>query len=82
LYWLLVFWTRTRTAGYRGALFTFVVHGKPPAGPPHRVALTPAERGRKRTLIEEYQAKLSPVHDYLADKFAGAEELLWPVRIE
>jgi LmbE family N-acetylglucosaminyl deacetylase len=71
-----------KAAGYRGTLFTFVVHGKPPAGRPHRVALTEAERGRKRALIEEYQTKLSPVHDYLAQEFTRAEELFWTVRIE
>ncbi len=71
-----------RAAGYRGFLFTFVVHGKPPAGPAQRVVLTEAEQGRKRALIEEYQAKLSPVHDDLARKFARAEELFWLVRIE
>lgn len=71
-----------RAAGYRGTLLTFVVHGKPPAGPARRVDLTAAERGRKRALIEEYQAMLSPVHDDLADTYAGAEELFWPVPIE
>ena len=71
-----------RVAGYRGSLFTFIVHGKPPAGPAHRVVLTEAERGRKRAMIEEYQAKLSPVHDYLAQEFTRAEELFWLVRIE
>ncbi|HEY7156181.1 MAG TPA: PIG-L family deacetylase [Gemmataceae bacterium] len=71
-----------KTAGYRGTLFTFVVHGKPPAGPAHRVVLTEAEQDRKRAIIKEYQAKLSPVHDYLAEKFTRAEELFWLVRIE
>lgn len=71
-----------KTAGYRGSLLTFVVHGKPPAGPAHRVALTEAEQGRKRAIITEYQAKLSPVHDYLAETFTREEELFWPVRIE
>jgi LmbE family N-acetylglucosaminyl deacetylase len=71
-----------KAAGYRGTLFTFVVHGKPPAGPARRVALTEAEQGRKRAMIEEYQTKLSPVHDDLAQKFTRAEERFWPVRIE
>ena len=71
-----------KVAGYRGSLFTFIVHGKPPAGPAHRVVLTEAERGRKRAMIEEYQTKLSPVHDYLAQEFTRAEELFWLVRIE
>lgn len=71
-----------RAAGYRGTLFTFVVHGKPPAGRAQRVTLTDAEQGRKRALIEEYQTKLSPIHDDLAEKFTRAEELFWLVRIE
>jgi LmbE family N-acetylglucosaminyl deacetylase len=71
-----------KAAGYRGTLFTFVVHGKPPEGLARRVALTEAEQGRKRAIIKEYQANLSPVHDDLAEKFTRAEELFWPVRIE
>ena len=58
------------------------VHGKPPAGPAHRVALTEAEQGRKGAMIKEYQTKLSPVHDDLAQKFTRAEERFWLVRIE
>jgi LmbE family N-acetylglucosaminyl deacetylase len=69
-------------AGYRGTLFTFVVHGKPPPGNTHRVALTDAQQGRKRALIEEYQVKLSPIHDDLAEKFTRAEEVFWAIRIE
>jgi LmbE family N-acetylglucosaminyl deacetylase len=71
-----------RAAGYRRPLFTFVVHGKPPVGPAHRVVLTEAEQGRKRAILKEYQTKLSPVHDDLARKFTREEELFWPVRIE
>ncbi len=71
-----------KTAGYHGTLFTFVVHGKPPPTPARRVALTEAQQGRKRALIEEYQTKLSPLHDHLADKFTRTEEVFWPVRIE
>ena len=71
-----------RAAGYRRPLFTFVVHGKPPVGPAHRVVLTEAEQGRKRALLKEYQTKLSPVHDYLAEKFTREEEVFWLVRIE
>jgi LmbE family N-acetylglucosaminyl deacetylase len=71
-----------RAAGYRGPLYTFVVHGKPPTGRAHRVVLTEAEQGRKRAMIKEYQAGLSPVHDDLAEKFTRAEELFWLVRIE
>ncbi len=71
-----------KAAGYRRPLFTFVVHGKPPVGPVHRVVLTEAEQDRKRSLLEEYQTKLSPLHDYLAKEFTRKEELFWPVRIE
>jgi hypothetical protein len=46
------------------------------------VVLTEAEQGRKRAMIREYQTELSPVHDYLAEKFARAEELFWLVRPE
>jgi LmbE family N-acetylglucosaminyl deacetylase len=71
-----------RAAGYRGTLYTFVVHGKPPAGPAHRVALSETEQRQKRALIEEYQAKLSPIHDKLADEYTRAEEVFWPIRID
>lgn len=72
----------TKAAGYRRPLFTFVVHGKPPVGPAHRVVLTQAEQDRKRAILKEYQTKLSPVHDYLAEKFTREEEVFWVVRIE
>lgn len=71
-----------KAAGYRGMLFTFVVHGKPPPDPMHRVVLSDTEQRRKRVLIEEYQAKLSPIHNNLAEKFTRAEEVFWPIRIE
>jgi LmbE family N-acetylglucosaminyl deacetylase len=71
-----------RAAGHRGKLFTFVVHGKAPSGPAHRVTLTEAQQRRKRALIEEYQTKLSPIHDDLAEKFTRPEEVFWPIRIE
>ncbi len=71
-----------RAVGYRRPLFTFVVHGKPPEGPAHRVVLTEAEQDAKRALLKEYQAKLSPVHDDLAQEYTREEELFWPVRIE
>jgi LmbE family N-acetylglucosaminyl deacetylase len=70
-----------RAAGFGGSLFTFVVHGKPPTEPDHRVPLSEAEQGRKRALITEYQAKLSPIHDHLAEKFTRAEEAFWRVSI-
>ena len=62
-------------AGYRGTLFSFIVHGTPPDAPDHRIVLTDTERIRKRALIEQYQTHLSPVHDNLAEEYAGAEEL-------
>jgi len=71
-----------KAAGYRGTLFTFVVHCKPPTTPAHHVPLTDAQQGRKRAMIEEYQTKLSPIHDDLAEKFTGVEEVFWPIRIE
>ena len=71
-----------KAAGYRGTLFTFIVHGEPPAEPARHVALTHAQQARKRALIEEYQTKLSPIHDDLAEKFTGVEEVFWPIRIE
>lgn len=71
-----------RTAGFRGTLFTFVVHGQIAPGAANRVALTEAQQGRKRALIEEYQTRLSPIHDDLAEKFTRSEEVFWPVRIE
>lgn len=71
-----------KAAGYRGTLFTFVVHGKPPPGPVHRVALSETEQARKRALIEEYQTRLSPIHDELAEKYARAEEVFWPIQVE
>ena len=64
-----------KAAAYRGNLFSFVVHGTPPNAPDRRVVLTDTERVRKRALIEQYQTHLSPVHDDLAEKFAGPEEL-------
>lgn len=64
-----------QAAGYRGTLFSFVVHGTPPDAPDRRVVLTDTERVRKRALIEQYQTHLSPVHDDLAETYAGPEEL-------
>ena len=37
-------------AGYRGTLFSFVVHGAPPEAPDRRVVLTDSERLRKRAI--------------------------------
>lgn len=72
-----------REAGYRGNLFTYVVHGKGPKNDPERrVPLSKAHEDRKRAVIEEYQVGLSPLHDNLAAKFTKSEEVFWPVRIE
>jgi LmbE family N-acetylglucosaminyl deacetylase len=72
-----------RAAGYRGSLFTYVVHGKEPTeAPGRRITLNQALLDRKKAVIEEYQAGLSPLHDNLAAKFAKPEEVFWPVRIE
>ena len=70
-----------RTAGYRGELLTYVVHGAPPPGPPTRVILTAAELRRKRALLNAYGAGLSPVHDDLADDYMQPEERFWPVPV-
>jgi len=72
-----------RAAGWRGSLFTYVVHGKGPAEEPgRRLVLTQAQQDRKRAVIEEYQAGLSPLHDNLAAKYARAEEVFWPVSMK
>lgn len=71
-----------KAAGYRGSLFTYVIHGAAPADAGHRVALSKAEQARKRALIEEYQQKLSPIHDDLAEKFTHPEEVFWLVPVE
>jgi LmbE family N-acetylglucosaminyl deacetylase len=72
-----------RAAGYRGSLFTYMVHGKGPAeAPGRRIVLNQALLDRKKAVIEEYQAGLSPLHDSLAARFTKPEEVFWPVRIE
>lgn len=71
-----------RAAGYRGALWTYVVHGSNPTEPPgRRLTLTETEQRTKRTTIEGYQVGVSPVHDRLADTYAKPEELFWAVRL-
>ncbi len=71
-----------KAAGYHHPLVTFVVHGKPPAGPAHRVVLTKAEQDRKRAILKEYQRNLSPVHDTLAEEYMRKEEVFLTVRIK
>jgi LmbE family N-acetylglucosaminyl deacetylase len=72
-----------KAAGFRGKLFTYVVHGKPPKEAPARtVALTKTQLARKKAVIEEYQVGLSPLHDKLAEMYAKPEELFWEIRSE
>lgn len=71
-----------RRAGYRGNLFTFVVHGTPPSSPGQRRTLTKAQQARKRITIEEYQVGLSPIHDELAARYTRPEEVFWPIVVE
>lgn len=69
-------------AGYRGIIYTYVVHGAaPPEAPGLRLTLSETELRRKRATIEIYQAGVSPIHDHLAEKYAQPEELFWPVRV-
>ena len=71
------------SAGYKGTLFTYVVHGRPPQEPPgRRVTLSASQFATKRAVIELYQQGTSPVHDQLADTYALPEELFWPTPIE
>ena len=68
-----------RDVGYRGALWTFVVHGRAPETAPGRVVtLTDVELRAKRSLLEGYQEGVSPVHDRLAATYATPEERFWP----
>jgi len=72
-----------RAAGWRGTIFTYLVHGSTlPKGPVHRLRLTADEFQLKRKTIEEYAKHLSPIHDKLAEKFTKPEEVFWPIRIE
>lgn len=70
-----------RAANYQGPIFTYVVHGKPPAAPPDRtLELTKAEMEAKRAAIQDHQAGTSPIHDHLADEFTKPEEQFWLFR--
>lgn len=65
-------------AEYRGDLWTYVVHGAPPAAPPDlRLTLNEKELDTKRTLLELYEVGVSPVHDRLAETYARREETFW-----
>lgn len=74
-----------RAAGWRGTLWTYIVHAQgrvSPPGPVRRVPLSDEQFRAKRSLLERYQVGLSPVHDQLAERFTRHEELFWPVKIE
>jgi purine nucleosidase len=69
-----------RVAGYRGKLFTYVVHGKEqPKLPVHRVSLTVAQVKKKRAAIVPHQIPI--VHDNLGSH-AKEEEVFWLSPIE
>ena len=72
-----------QAAGYQGTLWTYIVHGRSPdSSPGRRLTLSDSELATKRSLLESYQVGVSPVHDRLADTYAKAEELFWPVRVQ
>jgi LmbE family N-acetylglucosaminyl deacetylase len=72
-----------KAAGWRGTVFTYLVHGHtPPKGPELRLRLTAEEFEKKKAIIQEYAKHMSPIHDRLAEKFTKPEEVFWPVRIE
>lgn len=67
-----------RAVNYEGALWSYLVHGGPPALPPdRRVTLTDRELQFKRSLLESYEVGVSPVHDDLAEKYTLPEERFW-----
>ena len=72
-----------RAANYTGPIFTYVVHGQSPAGPPdRRLVLTKAEMDAKRAALEVHQAGTSPIHDQLAAEYTKPEEQFWISRVE
>ena len=72
-----------RAADYRGTLWTYIVHGRPPTQPPERrLTLNESELKMKRTVIEGYQVGVSPAHDHLANTYAKPEELFWAHRLK
>ncbi|QDU93753.1 PIG-L deacetylase family protein [Lignipirellula cremea] len=67
-----------QAAGFQGSLFTFVVHGEPPAAEPDKsITLTAEELQAKRDLLLGYQVGVSPAHDDLADTYAKPIEQFW-----
>ncbi len=72
-----------RAAGYRGTVWTYIVHGRAPDTPPGLlVTLTPDEFRQKRSLLEIYQAGVSPVHDDLAEHYTLPHERFWAMPSE
>ena len=72
-----------RAASYRGPIFTYVVHGKPPTLPPDRsLVLTKEETETKRAALQDHQAGTSPIHDHLAEEFTKPEEHFWLIRVD
>ncbi len=72
-----------QAAGWRGTIFTYLVHGHTlPKGPVVRLSLTAEELEKKRAVVEEYAKHMSPIHDRLAEKFTKPEEIFWPIRIK
>ncbi len=69
-----------RAADFRGTVWTYVVHGPPPDTLPGlTVTLTTDEFKQKRSLLEIYQAGVSPVHDDLAEHYTLPYERFWPM---
>ena len=67
---------------YRGVIWTYVVHGEPPAAAPELVLkLDDHEIKLKRSLLESYEVGVSPVHDGLAEEYTKPEERFWRARL-
>ena len=72
-----------RAAGFRGELYTYVVHGEGPKGPPERIlTLTKEQLDRKKAVIREYREGVSPFHDKLAEEYTKEDERFWLIRLE
>lgn len=66
--------------GFRGQLFTFIVHGKKlPEGSVRRVQLSPNQLAVKKAAIGVH--KIPKVHDHLVDTHAKEAELFWPIKV-
>lgn len=67
-----------QAAGFCGELWTYIVHGPLPNTPADlQLTLTQTELDTKRSLLESYQAGVSPVHDRLAETYAQPQERFW-----